>query len=66
MQYKPSITVLKTATPAAVIVAGSNLLQIGGRAVGVELGEEESYIIITTIYSLFKGLQNFIKNRRKR
>lgn len=66
MQYKPSITVLKTATPAAVIVAGSNLLQIGGRAVGVELGEETSYIVVTAVYSLFKGLQNWIKNRRKR
>lgn len=66
MQYKPSITVLKTATPAAVMIAGSNLLQIGGRAVGVELGEENSYIIITAVYSLFKGLQNWIKNRRKR
>lgn len=66
MQYKPSITVLKTATPAAVIVAGSNLLQIGARALGVELGEEASYIAVTTVYSLFKGLQNWIKNRRKR
>lgn len=66
MQYKPSITLAKAATPAAVLIAGSNLLQIGGRAVGVELGEETSYIIITTVYSLIKGLQNWIKNRRKR
>jgi hypothetical protein len=66
MQYKPSITVLKTATPAAVIVAGSNILQLGAQALGVELGEEASYIAVTTVYSLFKGLQNWIKNRRKR
>jgi hypothetical protein len=66
MEYKSSITVLKTATPAAILIAGSNLLQIGGRAVGVDLGEETSYIVITAIYSLFRGLANFIKNRRNR
>lgn len=66
MEYKPTITLAKTATPAAVVIAGSNLLQIGARAVGVELGEETSYIISTTVYSLFRGLRNWIKNRRKR
>jgi hypothetical protein len=66
MQYKPSTTLTKAAAPAAVIIAGSNLLQIAATAAGIELGEETSYVIITTIYSLFKGLANFVKNRRKR
>lgn len=66
MAYKFSTTVTKTAAPAAVIIAGSNLVQTIGRAAGVELGEENSYIIITAVYSLFRGLLNFVKNRRKR
>lgn len=66
MAYSVGTTIAKTATPAAVVIAGSNLIQIGARAVGVELGDETSYVITTAIYSFFRGLRNWIKNRRKR
>lgn len=65
MAYKFSTTVTKTAAPAAIIIAGSNLVQTIAQAAGIELSGENSYIIVTSVYSLFRGLLNFIKNRRK-
>lgn len=66
MQYKASKTIAKATVPAAVIIAGSNVLQAGAGALGVELGEETSYVVVTALFSLFEGLKNWIKNRRKR
>ena len=66
MQYKPTTTIAKTATPAAVIIAGAELIQAGAKAAGMEIGGETSYIIMTGVYSFFRGLINYIKNRRKR
>ncbi len=66
MAYRFSTTVTKTASPAAVIIAGSNLIQTIAQAAGIEISGETSYVVITSIYSLFKGLQNYLKNRRKR
>lgn len=66
MQYKPATTIAKAATPAAVIIAGSNLLRAGAKAAGMEIDGETSYIIITGVYSFFRGLINYIKNRRNR
>lgn len=66
MQYKPIITIAKATTPAAVIIAGSNLLQEGAKAAGMNIDGETSYIIIAGVYSFFRGLINYIKNRRNR
>lgn len=63
--YQPMTTVKKVATPAAIIMLGSNLLQFIANQIGVEIGEENSYIALTSLYSLFRGLRNWIKNRKK-
>lgn len=64
--YLKRISIAKATIPAAVLIAGSNLLQIAADAVGVPIGDEKSYMIVTAVYGAVRGLVNWFKNRRKR
>jgi len=63
--YEPLITAKKVISPAAIILIGSNVLQLIADQLGIEIGEEKSYIVLTSLYSFYRGLRNWIKNRKK-
>lgn len=65
MAYLPGKTIAKVATPIGIVLILSNVLQYVAALVGPEISDEHSYITITVIYGVFRGVFNWTKNRKK-
>lgn len=65
MIYKPSMTVIKSAEPPVVMGVLGAILIYGGKLIGVDIEKEEAAVTVPVLYGLWRGLRNFIKNRKK-
>lgn len=65
MAYNPKQTLVKGATPAVTIIAGGNALQWIIKQAGGEMDGETALTIFTGLYSAFRMLFNWLKNRKK-
>lgn len=62
-QYKKRITAAKVAIPPTLIIGGSALIQFVGSLAGIEISDDTSYKVITSIYAVGAGILNWWKNR---
>lgn len=63
MNYKKRITATKVATPAIILIGGSNLLKALFQLSGNEIDDSLSYEIVASVYALGKGFVYWINHR---
>jgi len=61
--YSVKKTAVKVAVPASVIIIGTQLLVIVSQKLGVAIDDGLAGAVVTGLYSLSRGLTNFLKNR---
>jgi len=63
MKYKPFKTLMKTAEFPAIVIIGANLISKLSEIIGFPLNFDTSLMTCLSLYSGFKGLRNYMKNR---